>query len=75
MLAVSANEVDRMLFSIGLSSPIMHKKEHNEMMRRAWANRRVTERATTLHDHESFVICDPPVSTLIKDNPKDKDQK
>ena len=42
MVAISANEVDRMLFKAGLASPTVAKREHNEMMRRAWANRRVT---------------------------------
>ena len=70
MMAISADEVDRMLFKNGLASPTLIQHEKNEMMRRAWANRRVTEKATTLTDINSFVKQEPPVSALIKQWPK-----
>lgn len=42
MMVISANEVDRMLYKKGLASPTVERTCHNEMMRRAWANRRVS---------------------------------
>ena len=48
MMAISANEVDRMLYKNGLASPTVLKTCQNEMMRRAWANRRVSEKVTGL---------------------------
>ena len=55
MMAISADEVDRMLFKKGLASPTLLQTEKNEMMRRQWANRRVTEKTTTLTNLNAFV--------------------
>ena len=34
-------------------------------MRRAWANRRVSEKATTLSNIQALLVDNPPVSALI----------
>ena len=66
MMAISANEVDRMLYKKGLASPTVLKTCHNEMMRRAWANRRVSEHVTKLSNIQALIRDHPPVSPLIK---------
>ena len=54
-MAISADEFERTMFKSGLASPTLIQHEKNEMMRLAWANRRVTEKATTLNNVEKFV--------------------
>ena len=55
MVAISKNEVDRMLFKKGLASPTLIKTEKNETMRRNWANRRVTTKTTNMSKPTSFM--------------------
>ena len=55
MMAISADEFERTMFKSGLASPTLIQHEKNEMMRLAWANRRVTEKATTLNNVAKFV--------------------
>ena len=66
MMAISANEVDRMLFKAGLASPTVAKREQNEMMRRAWANRRVTQKTGKFSNLQALMLHDPPTSPLVK---------
>jgi len=59
MVAISKNEVDRMLFKKGLASPTLIKTEKNETMRRNWANRRVTNKTSKLSKATSFMKQNP----------------
>ena len=56
IVAISANEVDRMLFKKGLSSPCMVKTEKNETIRRNWANRKIIEKTSKLGNTSSFMM-------------------
>ena len=55
-----------MLYKKGLASPTVLKTCHNEMMRRAWANRRVSEKVTRLSNIQALIREHPPISPLIK---------
>ena len=54
------------MFKSGLASPTLIQHEKMETMRREWANRRVTEKVTTLNDVSAFMKKKPPTSVLIK---------